>query len=223
MSMELTFFERLNKIDSLIKDGPSKNNLQFIDSLLLENSSRGYFYDSLTEDIEWVKLLADTGKFNNITHIEARYLARTAPIAPKLVFDIILKIDTDNINVLIDFIDATLAMPPELAAEIIPKAKTWLILPHLMLLPEKLGQLAAYLAEGDQIDAALDLTYALLEPVPDVREEQDIDQISTYLEPKARYDVWDYQRIIEKHIPVLVKYTQEKALILLCNLLEKSA
>lgn len=123
--MSQTFFDRLKILDEIIKAGPNIDNLVNIDSLLLENASREYFYNNLNDDIEWVKILDKLGEFINVPGPvkdgknigflgwpESKYLIRMTPKAPQLILDIILKIDTENIRVYADFIDAALLMPP---------------------------------------------------------------------------------------------------------------
>jgi hypothetical protein len=230
-----TFFERLNKIDEIIKADPNVDNLKSIESFLLENASIEYFYNSLSDDIEWLRNLAKLGRFKNAPEPvkdgksvrfpgwpESRYLVRMALKAPELVLDIILKIDTENIRIHNDFIDAALNMPPKLAVSIVPKAKEWLKSPYHLLFPQKLGQLAAYLAEGNQIAEAIDLVSVLLEPISKEKGSLETEDNNVSFEATAHFDIWDYEKILEKNMPVIVKHSQEEALQLLCNMLENA-
>ena len=227
--MSQTFFDRLKILDEIIKAGPNIDNLVNIDSLLLENASREYFYNNLNDDIEWVKILDKLGEFINVPGPvkdgknigflgwpESKYLIRMTPKAPQIILDIILKIDTENIRVYADFIDAALLMPPQLAIKIIPKAKLWIESQYQLLFPEKIGQLAAYLAEENQIKDSLDLISKLLELIPEKGDSND------YLGVRAHFDVWDYEKILKDDIPIVIKYGKEEALNLLCDLLDNS-
>lgn len=198
-----------------------------------------YFFDRL-ENPEWILPLKENHFFENppkaqIDEVrgtigfpiwpESRYLARMAALKPnKLVLDVILKIpDTDNGIVHEDLVDAALAMPPDIAAKLVSKAKKWAKSPYQLLLPEKLGSLVSHLAKGGQIKEALGLAQTLLEVLPDPRVEVQPDKKAVYRplpEPKAGFDEWDYEQIIKKNIPDLVQAAGMHAFTLLCDLLE---
>ncbi len=197
-----------------------------------------YFFDRL-ENPEWIGPLRSKGFLRDPPKAqrdevhgtigfppwpESRYLARMASLRPKVVVDVILGIpDTDNTRVHEDLIEAVLAMPPELAAQLTEKAKTWARSPYQLLLPEKLGSLVAHLAKGGQVDKALELAQVLMEVLPDPRREEASGKEETYSfppEPRARFDTWHYEQILEKNFPELVKAAGVRALDLLCDLLE---
>jgi hypothetical protein len=130
--------------------------------------------------------------------------------------------DTENVSVNEDLVDAALTMPPELAAKLMEKAKSWARSPYHLLLPEKLGNLVAHLARGGEIDAALDLARVLLEVLPDKkRQEKTADNGAYTLPPEAiaRFDQWDYAETLKKDIPELVKAAGIRAFDFLCELL----
>src|SRR3954447_421924 len=88
---------------------------------------------------DWIRPLWDAGMFRSPpTPVkegkyvsfplwpESRYLARMAAQAPETVLEVALQIPlTENVRVHEDLADATLAMPADLAAKLVPKAKKW--------------------------------------------------------------------------------------------------
>jgi hypothetical protein len=152
---------------------------------------------------------------------ESRYLARMAKLKPETVVEIALQIpETENVRVHEDVIEAALAMPPDLAARLVGKAKAWAESPRLFL-PDKFGKLISHLARGGEEIAALDIARSLLAVF--ARPVVGTDQVSEFsgMRPKAeaRFDNWHYQQILNKNIPDLVATVGEKGLIFLCDLL----
>lgn len=195
-----------------------------------------YFFSQL-QSPDWIKPLWDAGMFRRPYNPvkegqyirfprwpESQYLARMAPLAPETVLEVALQIpSTENVRVHEDLADAAHAMPAELAAKLVLKAKTWMESPYQLLLPEKLGALMAHLARGGQVEAALDLAYTLLAVLPDPQAAERTQEHETYpvsTEPSARFDTWEYDQILKKYVPDLVTAAGMYALTLLCDLLE---
>lgn len=196
-----------------------------------------YFFDRL-ENPEWIEPLKSKGFFRNPPKAqrdeagdtigfppwpESRYLARMSSLKPEVVLTVILQIpDTDNVRVYEDLADAALKMPPEFAACLLERAKIWARSSYQLLFPEKLGALVGHLAKGGKADEALDLARVLLEILPDPRANE-VSAEETYRlspEPRARFDTWDYEHILKKDFPELVKAAGVRAFDLLCDLLE---
>jgi len=207
-------------------------------ALLAYSGHYRYFFDRL-ENPEWLKPLWDKGFFRHPQQPEcneeegttrfppwpeARYLARMARHKPELVAEIILEMDdTDNAAVISDLVDALLAMPPGVSARLVGKAIRWAESPYL-LLPEKLGQLIAHFAKGGETEEAMAIARVLLDILPDERpmEPGPDKAYRPSPEPRARFDIWDYEQILKKHYPDLVREDGLPALILICDLLEKA-
>ena len=198
----------------------------------------GYFFDKC-QSPEWLGPLRDCGFFQSPpepkseaeggpirfpTWPHARYLARMASLTPEEVLKIILEIpDTENIRVHEDLVEAALGMPAHLAAQLLEKAKTWAHSAYRLLLPEKLGALVAHLAMGSEVDAALGLARVLLQVRPggDPRTESERDQGWQVLtQSVARLDTLQYEQIVKKDFPELVKAAGIRAVELLCDFLE---
>ncbi len=207
-------------------------------ALLVHVEQYRYFFDRL-ENPEWLEPLWKRGFFNHPPQPErneeegtirfppwpeARYLARMARHKPELVVDIIQGMDeTGNAAVLSDLVDALLAMPPNVSAGLVEKARRWAESPYL-LLPEKLGQLLAHWARDGRTREALRLAHVLLDVLPDERRMEPGPDEAYRLppEPRARFDTWHYEQILKKHYPDLVREAGLPALKLLCDLLEQT-
>lgn len=181
--------------------------------------TRSYFFDHLRHP-GWLEPLSKEGFFRNPPMAErdeeqgiirfppwpeARYLARMAQHEPELVAKIIRDMpDTDNAWIQQELVDAALAMPTETAAQLVEKVRGWAGAPYLYpLLPEKIGQFMACLAEAGRTAEALDIAEALLEP-------------------RARFDVWTYEQILADYYAALVRAAGLPTLERLCDLLERA-
>lgn len=202
---------------------------------------RGYFFGRL-KNPEWLEPLWDRGFFSyppkpvrdkeegTISYSpwpEAKYLARMAAFKPDTVAQIIEEMDqTDNVVVEVDLVDAMLLMPPEIAAQLINKAKRCASSPFIYLtLSERLGELIAHLAKGGKEKAALELAQQLLEVLPGTSRHQEAKVENKYdfrPEPNVRLELWDYKKILDKNFPELVQAAGLPALEMLCDLLEKA-
>ncbi len=197
-----------------------------------------YFFSQLNTPV-WIKPLKDAGLFSSPhppvpegQYIsfprwpESEYLARVANQAPETVLEVVLQIpDTENVRIHEDLINAALAMPSEFAARLIEKAKKWAKSSYYSLFPEKLGALVKHLAQGNQIEEALGLAAILLAVLPDPTRKAQDDENDIYRfppTPRARFDTWHYGIILNENIPALVDAAGERALDLLCDLLEEA-
>lgn len=190
-----------------------------------------YFFERLTSP-SWIEPLWERGLFRNPPDLvregqyvqlpswpESRYLARMAGAAPELVFKVIVGMaDTQNVRVFEDLADAALAMPPEYAVQLVRQAKQWVESPFPSLLAGKLGKLTVYLAEAGYVDAAIDLAQTLLTLLPDPRAEQK-RAVHFPLEPRARYDLWEYGQILVDDVPELTRVGGLTVLEMMCSLL----
>lgn len=191
-------------------------------ALLVHAEQYRYFFDRL-ENPEWIQPLKLKGFFRNPPAAgfwpESRYLARMASLKPDEVLEIILSMpDTDKGWVNEDLADAALSMPPEFSARLIGKAEKWAQSAYSPLLSKKLGLLMAHLARGGQVDEALGLARALLEVLPGARMESESEMEGIQLGPPApttRIETWDYEQILKKDFPDLLKAAGVRGLDLL--------
>lgn len=236
-SRYLLFLRRLDEL--LAKTVPTQTDARILRSQIPNNLvALGYFFERLSTTA-WLEPLKAEGFFKHppeperdeergLIHFppwpESRYLARIASQDPAAVLEIALEVpDTRNILVHTDLLNAALGMPSEHAARLVDKAKAWIESPYPSLIPDKVGSLVAHLARGHQVDKALELGQSLLalkpcdRPVPEIREHE---RLPTPPEPQAWFDEWDYRQILERHIPALVIAAGQRALNLLCDILD---
>jgi len=197
-----------------------------------------FFFDELKSP-DWLEPLAAEGIFDKpYPPVEekdwisfpiwppSRYLVRVAAKAPDLVARFALRIpETANVRIHEDLTDAALAMPPEIAQRIVPKAIGWAKSKYQLRLADRLGKLISHLALGGQIEKALALAKALLELHKEQKEPMEGfegEKLSYPPEPKSVLSDWNYERILKEHIPDLVSAEGLKALDLLCDLLEQA-
>lgn len=237
---ELKFFDKIRHVDDVLRE--NKNILEAIESLeniLSEVSVRKYFYQKL-ENVDFAKPLFEKGYFSTPPKSEkdddkgtisfpiwpeSQYLARMAPLNPELILEIILNIpETDNVRVYEDFADAALSMPIEISVKLAEKAKLWIRSSFQIYLSKKLGDFMGRLAQAGMIDESLNLAKALLEIIPDQRRTDAFKEGKFSLHPEAtsRIGEWDYETIIKKNIPDLVKANAIGAFELFCDLLERA-
>lgn len=197
-----------------------------------------YFFDRL-ENPEWLEPLWEKGFFRDPPAPvrneeegtirfppwpEAKYLARMAKHKPELVARIILEMDdTNNAAAISDLVDALLAVPPDVSAQLVETAERWAKSPY-PLLPEKLGRLLARWAKGGKTEEALRVARVLLDILPDERRIRPAPEDAYRLlpEPRARFEAWHYEQILKEHYSDLVRQAVLPALQLLCDLLEKA-
>ncbi len=197
------------------------------------SANYAYFFDNLTSP-DWIEPLHAEGFFKSPLEPkreddlisfpfwpESRYLARMAAKAPERVLKVILEIPlTVNERVHEDLATAACNMPAELAMRWAKKEARWIDKQHhlYLLLPDKLAELTSHLARGGEVDVAIRLARTLLDILPDPLEEEQDEYESP--EPRARFDEWQYKKILEDHIPDLVDTAGLKALKFLSHLLK---
>lgn len=202
----------------------------------------GYFFHRLN-DPAWLAPLRDEGLFRRPLEPErdtekgtiafprwpqSRYLARMAAAGSRevqqAVLEIALQIETDNISIHEDLMDVVLAIPAEMAVDLVGREAAWVERQrHIFgLLPEKLGAVITHLAAGGELGAALDLARCVLTVLPNPRasEGDEEDIVGIRRDPVARFEDWDYEQILNKEAPALIAAAGEHALTLFCDLLK---
>jgi hypothetical protein len=227
------------------KDAPTLEDTDFIRNHCPNNLvAMGDFFNQLKTPV-WIEPLSKTGLFDHPPEPEvdvttggrriwawpqSRYLARVAELAPDQVLKIILEIpETTNSWVHMDCVEAALHMPPEVAAQLVPQMQKWILNDFGSVMPMKMGNLLGNLAEGNQIDPALELARSMLALVPPPqtaiatdKEEDEFSKIFRHQDPKPKFDSWEYGEIIKNNLPPLVEKAGEQALSMLCDLLEEA-
>jgi hypothetical protein len=162
----------------------------------------------------------ENGKVRYSVWHQSRLLTRMAPLAPDQVLELVLNIpDTTNFLIHQDFAEASLKLPPALAAKLLPKIRRWLDVGRTTgQLNLKLGELLKILAEGGQCTAALELSHLLLDFVATPNSVG--EPVIRF--PTAQLDVWYYEQVLTKKFPSVVVEIGEPAFELLCDVLENA-
>lgn len=158
---------------------------------------------------------------------ESHYLVRMAPKSPDLVAKILKALPaTENIYVHSDVVEAALALPGPLAAELAERERKWIRSQSqlLWLLPDRYTDLVVHLAARGEAEAAFKLARTLLDVVPDPRFADQSEEELKFAtrEPVAKMPHWDYERAVEKMRPALQQIDDLRSLKLLADLLQKA-
>lgn len=223
--------------DLLEKPQISPGDIKKLKSHLPNNTvTLGYLFDKL-EDPACLPILRSKGFFSNplnaLMHPEGGvshpywpqvgYLLRMSKIvsAQKEVKDICLSIETTNIRIRSSIVEIACNLPIEFSLKIAKKTEGWIETSDRWLLPEKIGNLISYLAINGKSDNALTLTKKLLSINPDQKYKKEVkkDKYTLPPDPATYIDDYQYEEILNKNIPDLVKHTKSGAIILLTDLL----
>jgi hypothetical protein len=179
---EARFSAILPVINSLTaKTSPTELDIRTLRQNIPNNLvTLGHFFEKLNHH-QWVEPLAKAGFFLNPPQPHrsvdgkgirfefwpaSRYLVKMAPDpeVQETIASVILALpNTENPRVHDDLVEASLVLPAEKSAPLVPKFKEWLGLPFFIFLPQHCGNLAIKLAKEGRTKEALDLTAALLE------------------------------------------------------------
>ncbi|MCX7047282.1 MAG: hypothetical protein NTX50_17570 [Candidatus Sumerlaeota bacterium] len=230
--MKTPFFDLLNKIDEILHKRPNAKDFEnHLRPLLAEEAALRYFYEHIS-DPAWLDILAAAGEFSSLPKSEhniwwpAECLKTMAKRAPEKVRDIIIKILPNcNSRIHNDIVEATRAMPPAVAASIVPYLIEWVHQTQRLQFPDDDALLVIHLAEGQEIEAALTIAQALLAISPSLRKpgEEESTALGSRKGPQALMDSYWYANVIEKLVPVLPKCAGLRALELFCALLQDAA
>jgi hypothetical protein len=197
-----------------------------IEQIRKRAANHDYFFSKLSSP-DWIGPLEERGLFQSPPEIEregdlirfpfwpeSQYLARMAAVAPEIVFETFERIpETDNVRVHEDFVDAAVNMPPDLAERLALKEADWIKRQCFIhfLLPEKYGELIGHLASGGRVYTALKLArsvFGVRRTSPSAREVS------------ARFESWNYEKILKDQVPVLLEADAYETIKLLFDLLD---
>lgn len=207
MTGELGFFEGLQSLDEILAEHEyAPTALDGLTDLLRDQDLRREFFKRLAR-ADWVEPLRMQGYFDHppapqetpsggLQHPfwpAGDYLVRMAAEAPIQVAQVLQNIETANIQVVGNLIDAALAMPPVHAASLvsglISAAQDGTVWIHL----KDASEVCVRLASGGEPDPALALAQALFAPMPGEKEDD-----------VARRDSYWYEQGLDRVIPALV-------------------
>ncbi|MEK6282530.1 MAG: hypothetical protein AABN95_19385 [Acidobacteriota bacterium] len=146
----------------------------------------------------------------NLTHTHwphSRFLSRMAASKKEAVLSIFMGVETENISIHEDRIEAALSMPGVMAAQVAEKERVWIEKqPHLFgLYPDRISKLISHLASANQSDSALDLLAAVIKVEPDPKEAE-LEDKHRFWHPKPRTKIndWEYKVVLSNVLPPLV-------------------
>lgn len=208
-----------------------------IKNKLTNRAAYDYFFNSL-QDPAWIMPLFNAGFFTSPDDpikegdtigfpnwSESNFLLRMADKAPDDVFKVVESIpDTKNQRVLEDILQILLKVDAKKSVKLAARVVNFLDVPFPLRIQNFTADLAAKLADAGHIGASITLIEKLLEVKPDPRiEKMNKDELQTiFIEPRINYSDYDYQEIINKILPSLVKVSPREATNLFCRLLDKT-
>jgi hypothetical protein len=172
---------------------------------------------------KWIAPLRDGGIFSDpppavapedgyVQHAHwpaSKFLAEMAPHAPSEVAAIFAGIETDNMWVANDMLNAALAMPPQTASTMVPAVCYALQQRMLSIHFKAANELCALLAEGGEVDHAMALADVLF--TPRFRNGQG--------KPVVEDEYW-YKEGLKTNAPALVHQRPHEFLAKMCGWLE---
>lgn len=238
---QLKFLAYLSMLDNLLlKSEPTEHDIQFLRGKIPNNAvTLRYFFERLQSE-KWLVRLNEAGFFSNppraipkdegtVYHEywpHTHYLKRMAPIASIEVCNVIGGIpSTGHGRVYAELMDAILGMPPKVAATLTDSVAQWLRNPDGWLVSERSGKLIEHLASGGEGQSALHIAEEVLDIMPDPRAAEKSaksEMLGPNFSPKNRMENWHFEHILKESFPSLVDATGMAALVLLCDLLNKS-
>jgi hypothetical protein len=216
--MTKMFYDIATELDEY--KGLQNINDEQLNTLLkyLENDSYAtYFFNDL-ENPTWVLPLYEKGIFAKIpppledpanpgyfsmpTWYPGEYLKRMADQFPEVVKDVALSLETDNSRAIRTMLEALVKIPANITAETVDEFRRWLETPfaNFMMLSHELGIAMEYLAQGEQVEAALTVLDVLLEPIQ-VKDRFEEGKIIA----GTRHDYFWLNEALEKNLPALTQ------------------
>ena len=219
MTADTTFFDGVRKLKTLLANhhgDPAA--LGDLHDLLQDTDVRREFFNNLAR-ADWITPLRESGYFasppkpkqavgggaQHPVWPEGEYLVRLATRAPSDIASVFAEVDTANIWVVRNVLDAAIAMPSVDAAALVPKigdaAKEGTLWIHL----KGASDLCVQLAKGGEVGAALALAKTLFAPRTGEGEKQ----------LRHRDEYW-YKEGLKKVVPVLAELQPQEFVQELC-------
>lgn len=213
--VEEPFYGVIAELDKLLDIvDPTEDHADELMRHIVEPQHQRYFFDKC-DNPKWLPLLEKRGAFSSpqdslekdgyiqfIPWPESGYLARIADQADDVVFQIIKKLNTQNLSVLGNFVEAAIKSSPNVAekyVDLIVKNK-WLKGKYTLRLPDQVSDLMEKLAIAGKHEKALALADELfsVQGTGPVKITDDPDSPLQYTHPDAKpfYDEWQFEQIV---------------------------
>lgn len=213
--MKKEYYKYTPEVDALKeKAEPEKADLGRLLSVISgDNELINYFYKD-NANTYWLELLAEASEFNNPPDAveeggayrypdwpPGRYLSAVADKEPEQVLEIIKDIDTDNVWVMRNCLEALGKMPVEVAAGGVGLVKRLLrkeFSIHWHFMGEDVAKLIAKFAEGETWDEAFGIAKELLSVKIKASEH-----FRSWHDLEGRFDDYGYKELVFKYFKVL--------------------
>jgi hypothetical protein len=239
---EARYLESHRALDEFVgKELPTRDDAKWIKLHIPNTQTAMWDFFHRIRSPAWIAPLEEEGFFKypyppapdehgNLTHTHwphSRFLSRMASTndeaVKRAVLTIFLNIESENISIHEDRIEAALSMPGAMAARVAQKERAWIAnQPHLFgLYPDKISKLISRLAAEGLTDQALGLLVTVIRIEPDPRDADSAEKHRFWHpRPKTKIDDWEYRVILNNVLPSLVEAASLEALQLFSDALE---
>ena len=200
-------------------------------------SDRMYFFLRL-KNPHWIEPLAERGFFDHPPKVkdlpdgyiqypfwpEFQYLKNVAQEAPEQVIEVILKIPaTENSRFYEDVIDIALKVDSWHSAKLKARILEYASGKYHFLNP-RFEKILCHWSSNDQVESALALSKILIAFRRDpqaqdkiVRHKAGLGDLTTLLEPRPRFNAWEYGQILEKGVRSITETAPYQTALLLID------
>jgi hypothetical protein len=218
-----SFFEQLDTVKGVLAAPlPVRDKFAAIRPLLADQDVLREFWNLLGDE-SWIEVLREAGVFETPPAAEpvdgggvrfppwpaSKYLARMASRAPRQVADILAGIDTQNLSIIGDIVEAALAIPLEQATKLVPAIERAARRGGLWIHFKDTSDFCAKLAAEGRPDLALSLADVLFAPTTEDGAQR-----------QSSRDVYWYKEGLEQIIPNLSACSPQLFLPMLCGWLD---
>ena len=218
------FFAKLDAVKAILsRSAPIEEKLSQIRPLLADDDVQREFWN-LLDDEQWVPILKQEGIFDHPPSPEpvdggrirfpswgaSKYLARVAERLPADVAAVLGGMETENVSVIGDILDAANAMPVGNAAALVPAVRRAAAAGILWVHFKDASDLCVRLAKEGDVELSLSLAEALFAPKGESQETG----------PSRRDSYW-YKDGLRKVIPILATRRAHTFLPMLCDWVEQ--
>lgn len=219
------------------KENPNKEDASYLKNKIPNNfvAYNSFFFD--LDNPSWLEPLYREGLFSSPTEPienkqegiisfpqwpQSRYLLAMAPHEPELVSEIIRTIDTKNVSILADLLDAICQFPSFLAVKHVDQVCQWEFnVPFLF--GQKIGNLVTLLSQGNEISAAVLLSKKILSLHPIDTKKDLVEKPESFNfteEPRPVVDKWEYQEFLLRNFKDLYQVAPREAILLVIDVLD---
>jgi len=230
------FFQKLDKIDSILQNGASRENAESLVALMTDSASRFYVFDKI--DGSWLEPLESIGYFRQLSSgiggskdeptaflPASAYLKKIAAdagangdLAQTLQRVLSFIPEPGNFYSFRDIVDTSLLLPREMRRGIVPFIQR-AIGNKLSIEFSNITMLITKLAEDGEVAAATRLFASIFSVFPVSVSQSKFAKDSAGVAPRSFLDPWHYKEQLEKCLPTLTRIGGLRFLPCLCQLL----